>query len=72
MRQKEERREKIVVLRLIISHFTDTPPGYTVNYHSSHHYIDKVGTNKAPPLTESYDLSWCLSAYQPPPTTTFK
>ena len=47
MRQKEEPREKIVVLRLIISHFTDTPPRYyTANYHSSHHYIEKVGTNK--------------------------
>ena len=51
MRQKEEPREKIVVLRLIISHFTDTPPGYyTANYHSSHHYIEKAGTNKTSPF----------------------
>ena len=68
MRQKEEAREKIVVLRLIISHFTDTPPGYyTANYHSSHHYIEKAGANKTSPFNwKFYDLPRCLSAYQPP------
>ena len=68
MRQKEEPREKIVVLRLIISHFTDTPPRYyTANYHSSHHYIEKVGTNKTSPFNwKFYDLPRCVPVYHPP------